>query len=67
MSEIEKKPSKARYSAGFVPEGAKFRHRLRTRFFEVDQHGQVHNAYYLVYAEQAITEFLKAKVKNARA
>ncbi len=44
---------------GAIPEGARFRHTLRTRFFEVDVHGQVHNAYYLVYAEQAITEFLK--------
>jgi len=43
-----------------IPPGATFRHGLRTRFFEVDQHGQVHNAYFLVYAEQAITEFLKA-------
>lgn len=44
---------------GAIPEGARFRHLLRTRFFEVDVHGQVHNAYYLVYAEQAITAFLK--------
>lgn len=44
-----------------IPVRADFRHALHTRFFEVDQHGQVHNAYYLVYAEQAITEFLKAR------
>lgn len=44
-----------------IPVQADFRHALQTRFFEVDQHGQVHNAYYLVYAEQAITEFLKAR------
>ncbi|MEM1048297.1 MAG: thioesterase family protein [Pseudomonadota bacterium] len=43
---------------GAIPEGARFRHRLRTRFFEVDAHGQVHNAYYLVYAEEAVTAFL---------
>lgn len=61
MSENRKNPPKAQDSAEFVPKDAKFRHRLRTRFFEVDQHGQVHNAYYLVYAEQAITEFLKAR------
>jgi len=61
MSEIGKKPPTVWNSTGFIPEGADFRHRLRTRFFEVDQHGQVHNAYYLVYAEQAITEFLKAR------
>lgn len=61
MSENRKTPAIAPVSAPFVPAGATFRHRLRTRFFEVDQHGQVHNAYFLVYAEQAITEFLKAR------
>lgn len=61
MTENRTTPSAAHNFTALVPEGAKFRFRLRTRFFEVDQHGQVHNAYYLVYAEQAITEFLKTR------